>query len=159
MKEQDCRVDQKSHQMILYVEKDDGTYRPMRTGSFMVSNYMDDFEQKSKKLEDNAMQRLKNCEISPVGYYMHIHGMTLYDLAKRSGIPKHKVKKHVLHGQFGNIKISDLKKYADVFGIPVSAMFFFVRSSVGPVSLKYEETGNPYVLITGEQQEMTNDNN
>ena len=47
MKEKDSRVDN-SHQLVLYVEKEDQTYGPVQTGSYMVENYLDDlFEKKA----------------------------------------------------------------------------------------------------------------
>ena len=52
MKEKDGYVDCPQQQVILYVEKEDGTYGPIQTGSYITSNFLDDYELKRKHLED-----------------------------------------------------------------------------------------------------------
>ena len=43
MKEKDGKVDYKQHELILYVEKEDDTYGPITTGSYISEKYFDDF--------------------------------------------------------------------------------------------------------------------
>jgi hypothetical protein len=147
MKETDARVDYQSHQMLLYVEKSDGSYGPLQTGSYMSKNYIDDFWEKRKRTEDEAFEKLTNSIISPVGYYMLLLDMTPSDVARRAGISLRKVKKHALPRYFPAIKLSCIKRYAEVFGIPVAALFSLVVPSARRAAVSYKKTRNPFVAI------------
>ena len=83
MKEKDIQVDYKEQQMILYAEKDDNSYGPTQTGSYMSKNYLDDFQLKQKHLEENVSQKVLNAENSMVYYYMMIEDITLTELEIR----------------------------------------------------------------------------
>ena len=115
MKEKDSIVDCPQQQVILYVEKDDGNYGPVQTGSYMTGNYLDDYEMKRKHLEESLKKRIEAREISPIGYYMVLEDLTLSELSARAGIRKGKVKKHLEYEGFQKIDKESLEKYADVF--------------------------------------------
>jgi len=57
MKEADAKVEYQEHQMLLYVEKSDGSYGPLQTGSYMSKNYIDDFWTSANALK---MKQSKN---------------------------------------------------------------------------------------------------
>jgi hypothetical protein len=122
MKEKEGFVDCPEQQLILFVEKDDGTYGPMQTGSFLTKNYIDDYYEKRQRLEASLKKQVKEREISPVAYYMTLEDLSPAETALRVGISQRKVKKHMLPGKFEKIAPSVLKKYAEVFNVPVTSL-------------------------------------
>ena len=70
MKEKDALVDFKEYQIVLFTEKDDNTYGPTQTGSYISSKYLDDFREKKKRLDDQESEKWKKGEISPIYYYI-----------------------------------------------------------------------------------------
>jgi hypothetical protein len=122
MKEKDGIVDCPEQQVILYVEKEDGKYGPMQTGSFITRNFLDDYEQKRKNLEASLKERVARNEISPIHYYMVLEDLSLSELASRAGLPKRKVKKHLEPSGFVKIDSTMLGRYADVFNVNVNEL-------------------------------------
>lgn len=128
MKEKEGFVDCPEQQLILYVEKDDGTYGPMQTGSFLTKNYLDDFYEKKTRLEASLREKLAAGEISPVAFYMTLVDLSLAETADRVGLPQRKVKKHMLPGEFSKISPDILTRYAEVFNVPVSTLTGLAQS-------------------------------
>jgi hypothetical protein len=122
MKEKDGFVDCPQQQVILYVEKENGKYGPMQTGSYLTRNFLDDYEQKRKNLADKLGNQVMNKEISPVKYFMILEDLSLSELASRVGLRKSKVNKHLDYQSFLNINNDILTRYADVFNVSVSDM-------------------------------------
>jgi hypothetical protein len=122
MKEKDSRVDCPEQQVILYVEKEDGKYGPVQTGSYLTRNYLDDYELKRKHLEESLKEKIRNNEVSPVYYYMVLEDLTISELSARAGIRKSKVKKHLEPVQYRRLTPDNLKKYAAVFNVQVSEL-------------------------------------
>ena len=145
MKENDARVDFGEHTMALFVEKDDGSYGPIETGSFLAKNYLSEFWQKMKHFHETAFTRVIHNEISPVAYYLIMREMAPADVAARIGVSAAQVKKHMTPRHFGAMKISLALRYAGVFGIPLAALFQIPADpqKTGPLPLK--NTHNPYV--------------
>ncbi len=117
MKEKDGIVDCPQQQVILYVEKEDGQYGPMQTGSYITGNYLDDYELKRKNLEQSLKERVARNEVSPVYYYMVLEDLTVSELAARVGLRKGRVKKHLEPGGYRDIPADVLERYAGVFNI------------------------------------------
>ncbi len=156
MKEKDIYVEFKPHQLVLYVEKDDDSFGPLLTGSFMAKNYLDDYFEKIEKWEKSLREQLKKGEISPVYYYMILQSFGESDLASRAGVSRRKLKKHFQMKNFSKLKLSQIKKYADAFDIPVASLFELMLSKHGEsnkISIKRMETQNPYFVIS--KVEMT----
>jgi hypothetical protein len=151
MKEKEAFVDDKKHVMTVFVEKDDGSYQAIETGSYMVKNYFDDFQKKMKYFQETAFNKLKNNEISPVGYYMILRDMAAGDVAVRVGISTSKVKKQQKTDHFKNISIDLARRYAEVFGIEIGQFFQFssgISAPVNPVKTK-----NPFITVFEYQRE------
>ncbi len=162
MKEKDIFVDYKSHQLILYAEKEDGTYGPIQSGSYISKNYIDDFWLKKKNLEKSLVEKLKEGEISPIYYYMTMDELSEKELAARVKICRSKLRKHLKPEHFPKIKLSLLKRYADVFNIPVVNFFqiLIIKKDKEFISNIYKDeklvninieqlpTKNPLVVIT-----------
>ena len=162
MKEKDGFVDYPEQQMILYVEKDDGKYGPMQTGSYISANYMDDYLYKRKNLELELREQLIKGNISPVNYFMVFEDLTLSELSARAGVRKSRVKKHLDPKQFGDVSVDELRKYAAVFNVPAANLLqvvlvndkgnfesnLLLENKAEKISVDQTSTGNPYVVLT-----------
>ena len=135
MKEKDGYVDCPEQQVILYVEKEDGKYGPIQTGSYITSKYLDDYELKRKNLEDSLRKKIQNREASPVYFYMVLEDLTISELASRVRIRKAKVKKHLRHDYFNRISNEMLQQYADVFNVSLNDLIQLMN----PPPLKEEQ--------------------
>jgi hypothetical protein len=122
MKEKDGIVDCPQQQVILYVEKEDGKYEPLQTGSYLTKNFLDDYQLKHRHLEESLKQKIQRGEASPVYYYMVLEDLTISELSARAGIRKGKVKKHLEAGNFNAIPQETLQVYSDVFNITIQDM-------------------------------------
>ncbi len=131
MKEKDGYVDCPQQQVILYVEKENGEYGPMQTGSYLTGNYLDDYELKRKHLEESLIRKLEAGEISPVEYYRTLEDLSVPELALRAGLRKGKVKKHLEPAHFNKLPHDILKRYADVFNITAEALRDPVKFKAG----------------------------
>ena len=147
MKEADARVDFEDHQLLLYVEKADGSFGPLQTGAYLVKNYSDDFFEKRRKIEAECVDRLRKGEISPVVYYMLLYNMTASDIAARVGISTGKVVKHQTPAGFAAASVDIVKRYADVFGVSAAAMFQLVVPKEKNMAVTSKKTNNPYLSI------------
>ena len=159
MKEKDAYIDYEPQQLVLYVEKEDGSYGPIQTGSYISKNYLDDFWEKMIKLRLSLLEQLKKNEITPVYYYKMIHDFNDLELSRRTGISLFKVKRHQKVKKFKNIKLADLQKYAYAFDIPVANLLQIITLDEKENSSTIEENGaqsivkqtkteNPFVVIT-----------
>ncbi|MCK9219667.1 MAG: helix-turn-helix transcriptional regulator [Bacteroidales bacterium] len=162
MKEKDGFINCPEQQMILYVEKDDGKYGPMQTGSYISSNFLDDFFTKRKNLEKDLRDQLCLGKISPIQYYRILEDLTLSELSARVGIRKSKVKKHLDIKGFGDITAAELVKYALVFNVPVPNLLQVIlveinqeieslitlENKTGNIFISQTGTANPYFVLT-----------
>ncbi|MCX6240460.1 MAG: hypothetical protein NTX43_01440 [Bacteroidetes bacterium] len=119
MKEKDGYSECPEQQVILYVEKEDGKYEAIQTGSYLSANYLDDFFLKRKNLEKMLGEKIEKGEINAIGYFMVMEDLSFSELAARTGILKWNVRKHLKAGNFSRISESALKKYSMVFNVPV----------------------------------------
>lgn len=162
MKEKEVKVDCEEQQVVLFAEKDDSSYGPVQTGSYITKNYLDDFQLKQQHLEENLIAKLTAGEISPVYFFMTLEDISISELAKRAGIAKNKVKKHLQPAGFMKARVSDVSKYAEVFNIPAANLFQLIhtvqdskwksnyRETEGKAKYQIEQlkTGNPVVVVT-----------
>lgn len=162
MKEKEGFVDYPEQQMILYVEKDDGKYGPMQTGSYLSANYMDDYVLKRRNLEYDLRKQLTSGIISPVKYYMILEDLSFSELAARAGIRKSKLKKHLDPKHFGIATTDELLKYASVFNVPVANLLqvilvnnngslessIILENKARNISVDQTPAGNPYITVT-----------
>ncbi len=160
MKEKDAYIEYEPQQLVLYVEKEDGSYGPIQTGSYISKNYLDDFWQKMVKLRLSLLDKLKKNEITSVYYYKMIHDFNDLELSRRTGISLFKVKRHQKVNKFKNIKLSDLQKYAYAFDIPVANLLQIIaldekeklpdteEDNLSQSIVKQTKTENPFIVIT-----------
>jgi hypothetical protein len=127
MKEKDGYVDCPEQQLILYVEKEDGSYGPIQTGSYLTKNYIDDFFDKRKKLEESLRVRIDKGEISPVAFFMTLEDLSVSEMAGRIRTTKRRVKREMRPEFFGKIPLKKLQQYARVFNVSVTDMLALWR--------------------------------
>ncbi len=129
MKEKDGLIDCPEQQLILYVEKDDGTYGPVQTGSYLTKNYLDDYEMKRKNLAEKLSAEIQEGKSSPIYYYMVMEDLTISELSSRVKIRKGKVKKHLEPDHYRSLKRESLERYAEVFHVTVDEMLRLMPQS------------------------------
>jgi len=122
MKEKDGYVDCPEQQMILYVEKGDGKYGPLQTGSYITANYLDDYFLKREHLIASLKEKVVRGEISPIHYYLTLEELTISELAARVGLWRWTVRRHLMPKHFLKIKECILRKYAVVFNVSVDEL-------------------------------------
>ena len=122
MKEKDIFIDNKTHEIILYAEKEDESYAPVVCGSYAVANHLDEFFGMKERLDQSLRQELGAGKISPVYYYMLMQDMGPGDLARRMGISQRKLRKHFRPEIFNKLDQGKLEKYAVIFGISVEQL-------------------------------------
>ncbi len=144
MKEKDARVEGRdTHQLVMYVEKDDGSYDSIMTGSYIVKNYVDDFWEKKHRLERECLEKIKKGEASPIYLYMMLEELTEFELAGRVGISPRRVRKHLKPEHFETMTLKTLKRYAEVFDVPVINLFQAVVAKKSGLQISVEKTDNP----------------
>jgi hypothetical protein len=163
MKEKDILLDFKDHQLIMYTEKDNDTYGPVITGAASVHEFLPDLYEKWKRMELTILQKIINGELSLVYYYMMIEELTPFELAKRIGISRSKVEKHFHPKHFEKASLNTVRKYAEVFNIPVANLFQIISTKedglwkkhsaamsdeVRSHQISQQKTKNPFVVFT-----------
>jgi hypothetical protein len=151
MKEKEAQINFDLHPLVLFVEKEDGSYGRVESASYLSSNYLDDYLDKLKKWDKELKDQLEKGEISPVYYYMIMLEFGEGDLASRVGICRRKLRKHFQMAGFEKISLKLLKRYADVFDVPVSNMLHFVTISekdIEKLKISYRKSGNPYISFS-----------
>ena len=147
MKEKDANA-KGGHRLVVYVEKEDRTYGPLETGSYMVTNYYDDFADKRRRLEEETLRRLLDGEISPVAYYMILTDISEADLASRAGVSRRKLRKEMTPGGFEKISLAQVKKYAEIFHVPAANFLQIIEIAAEGISVVHEKTAQPLVTRT-----------
>lgn len=147
MKEKDIKA-KSSHQLILYIEKEDQTYGPVQTSSYMADNYLDDFFEKKAKLKAARLEELKAGQISPLAYYKDLVEIGEGDLACRVGVSRRKLRFQMTPAGFCQADVATLERYATVFGIPVAQLFQVILCDGEDLLIHNEPTALPSVIIS-----------
>jgi transcriptional regulator with XRE-family HTH domain len=157
LKEKDAQF-KTDRKLVMYVEKNDGVYRPIETGSYMIETHFDDFLEKRHKLKNSCSDKLKKGEISPIEYYRVLINISVSDLASRIGLSSRRVKKHLQPENFKSIKLNILKRYAEVFRVPVANMFQILDQDDSNQKFEQIKSENPYIITTTIREEINADN-
>jgi hypothetical protein len=167
MKEKDILTDFKDHQLILYAEKEDHSYGPVQTGSYLSGNYLDEFYRIWGGFEKELFEKLLEKEISPIERFRSLEELSVSELASRAGIPKRRVKKHLKYKYFLKARVGELERYAEVFNIPIANFFQIITTKqdanwnighnieaaqASPLTISQEKTGNPFIVVTNPEK-------
>lgn len=147
MKEKDCQIDN-AHQLVLYVEKEDQSFGPVQTGSFMVENYLDDLHEKKAKMQTARIQDIIDGKISPLAYYKDLVEIGEGDLAARVGVSRRKLRSHLTPKGFSRLNMNQLKRYATVFGVHVAQLFQVTLCEDHTITIRNERTVIPEVIVS-----------
>lgn len=149
MKEHEARTEYEAHQLLLYVEKPDGSYGSLQTGSHIVGNYLDDYMEKRGRFQARCLERLLAGEDSPVAYYQALCELTLTELASRARLNRLKVWLHRKPRHFARMRLNEAARYAEVFNIPVAGLLqVVVQPAAGPGRIVHERTDNAPLVLT-----------
>lgn len=151
MKEKDIYVDFDAHKLVFYAEKEDNSYGPIISGSYLSANYLDDHWMKRKNLEEQLRNQVIANKISPVFYYMTFFEMGPKDLAIRANMSMRKLTKTFKPEGFNKLRVAQLKLFADIFNIPVSNLFqtFLIKDdNQEKIEMKQAATDNELYHIT-----------
>jgi DNA-binding XRE family transcriptional regulator len=147
MKEGDAKA-ARGHQLVIYVEREDAGYGPVQTGSYMATEFIDDFFEKRERYRRACLRQLEAGEISVVAYYLRILDMAEADLAARVGVSRRKVRRHLTPEGFGGIDLGLARRYAEVFGVPVANLFQVIAVQDAGIAVRQERTANPLLTRT-----------
>lgn len=147
MKEQDAKTE-RGHQLVLYVERDDASYGPVQTGSYLAQEFIDDFFEKRERFRRDCLRRLEAGQISPVAYFLQVLGMAEADLAARVGLARRKVRRHLTPEGFLGVDLEQARRYAEVFAIPVANLFQVIAAQDARIEVRQERTANPLLVKT-----------
>jgi hypothetical protein len=147
VKEKDIKMEN-SHQLILYVEKEDQTYGPVQTSSYLADNYLNDFFEKKEKLKAARLEELKAGKISPLAYYKDLVDIGEGDLACRVGVSRRKLRFQMTPSGFSKANVATLERYATVFGVPVAQLFQIILCDDEGLVIRNEPTALPTVIIS-----------
>jgi hypothetical protein len=148
VKEKDARCKEHDHQVVLVVEKEDGSYGTVQTGSYMFQEYGDDFSQKLAYWAQQNLDDLTSGRVSPIGYHMQRLHMTVEDVAARSGMARRLVRRHMTVAGFAGATVRQLGSYAELFGTPIADLFQVLAQAAGGPAVTHKATNNPYAVIT-----------
>jgi hypothetical protein len=139
---------------VVYVEKDDGSYGPVETGSVMVQQYFDDFLTKRRHLEAGLRADLLQGRISIVAYYATLLSMGEGDLAARIGVSRRRLRAHMTPSGFARLRLETIQRYAAIFDIPVANLFQLIDEADLP-RLRQQPTASPLVVLTAPAAESS----
>lgn len=130
MKEKDGLVDCPEQQVILYVEKENGKFEAIQTGSYITGNFLDDYNLKREHLSKALLEEVTSGKKSPIHYFMVLEDLSFSELCARVGLRKRKVRKHLEPGGFRSLDEKILQKYADVFNVSVKDILSIDSKSI-----------------------------
>ena len=139
MKEQDAKA-ANTHQVVLFVERDDASYGPVQTGSYLAQEFIDDFFEKRERYRLDCLRRLEAGEVSAVWYYQQILDMAEADLAARVRVSRRAVRRHMTPAGFGEVDLRLAARYAEVFGVPLANLFQVIAAQDERVQLTQQRT-------------------
>ena len=156
MKESDIKVDFESHKLVMYAEKEDHSYGPVVSGSYMAKNYVDVYWNERRQLQAEYLEKIRLGEVSPLAYYMALVEMSPAELAARAGTYTFMVKRHLKPKHFNQIDLDLVRRYAAALGIPAANLLQIVIPATEKVKISHMRTSNPMATIT-EFSEGTNE--
>lgn len=111
---------------VYYVKNADGTYTTgLSTGWDVKKDALDNAWDDIRQRVEEARQRVKSGEMSPVHYFMELKLMDLPVLAGYTGFWKFNIRRHLRPEVFAKLSRKKLEKYAEAFEISVEELTSF----------------------------------
>jgi hypothetical protein len=111
---------------LYYAVDENGEYVTVPTCGWAPKNaaLLQAWEVIHEKVEE-ARQQVLQGTLSPIAYYMEENIMDVKLLASYIGLPRWKVRRHLKPSGFAKLDERVLRRYADLFRIPVEALTNF----------------------------------
>jgi hypothetical protein len=115
---------------LCYAVDENGDYVTVQSCGWAPKNaaLLQAWEVIHQKAEEARRQVLQG-KLSPIAYYMEKNIMDVKLLARYIGLPKWKVRRHLKISGFAKLDGVILRRYADIFRIPVEALTNFGEES------------------------------
>lgn len=111
---------------VCYVKNEDGKYETdLSTGWDAKKVALEEAWKEIERRKQEAHNRVKSCEISPIVYFMEVKLMDLTVLSGYTGFYKWQIKRHFKPSVFKKLSDEKLNKYATVFEISVDELKHF----------------------------------
>jgi len=109
--------------MVYYAENDEGKYEAVPSTGWDLRYYAGyNLQKEFRELTEQARERVKKNETSPLEYFMYNAYMDPDGLAQFSEIPRRKVKKHLTPKGFEKIDDATLARYAHIMHTDVETI-------------------------------------
>lgn len=108
---------------VCYVKNEEGKYETeLSTGWEVKTTALSETWNEINRLTEAARIKVKNGELSPIGYFIEEKLMDFNVICGYTGFWKFQVKRHLNPAVFKKLSISKLQKYADAFDITVEEL-------------------------------------
>jgi len=109
--------------LVQYAENDEGTFEKVQSDGWDPGYYAGlNLQEEFRELAEQAKERIKNGQSSPLEYFMYCAYLDPVGLAQFTEIPWRKVKKHLTPRGFEKLDDATLARYAHVLHTDVEAI-------------------------------------
>ncbi len=115
---------------LCYAVDENGNYVTIPSSGWAPKNaaLLQAWEVVHEKMKE-ARQQILQGKLSPIAYYMEKNIMDVKLLATFIRLPKWKVRRHLTPAGFGKLDETILRRYADIFHVPVEALTNFKETA------------------------------
>lgn len=123
---QDNSKSYSGHKKLVYAVDGDGHYKKVQSSGWEVENFATQMavEDINQQTED-AIQAVKNGELSVLSYHMFKHRMDVTTLSQISGFYQWQVRRHLKPHIFEGLSQRKIKIYCDVFNLTSTQLTSF----------------------------------
>lgn len=108
---------------VCYVKNDEGKYETDLSQGWETKKIaLDKAWEHIEERVDDARNKVKQGELSPIAYFLELRLMDLTVLSGYTGFWKWQIKRHMKPGRFQQLSTSQLQKYADAFDVTVEEL-------------------------------------
>jgi hypothetical protein len=109
--------------LVQYAVNDEGKFEKIPSNGWEPGYYAGlNLQEEFKELAEEAKERVKNNETSPLEYFMYNASLDLLGLSQFSMIPMRKVKKHMTPKGFEKLDDATLARYAHIMHTDVETI-------------------------------------
>lgn len=108
---------------LLYATDEEGNYTSVTSSGWEVEELINSMAvDELHQLSEEALQRVRAGESSPLEYYMYKYRLDLPQLAQASGLFRWRVRRHMRPEVWHKLNDRLLARYADVFGLDIPTL-------------------------------------